>query len=181
MTLRLILIRHAKSSWSDPFADDHARVLNQRGQTSAKAVGAWMASKGYVPDLVLSSDAARTRETADLILPQLSPRPTLRLSQMLYHAAPDSILDQLHRQEARTIGVVGHNPGIGMLANMLVSSAPDHHRFSDYPTCATTIIDFDEALWAAITPHRGQVIDFVIPRDLVAKPDFHRKPESKSS
>ncbi len=43
MTLRLILIRHAKSSWSDPFADDHARVLNARGQDSAKAVGEWMA------------------------------------------------------------------------------------------------------------------------------------------
>ncbi len=166
MTLRLILIRHAKSSWSDPFADDHARVLNKRGQASAKAVGAWMAKNQYRPDVVLCSDAVRTRETAGLILPELSPEPTLRLSQMLYHAAPDTILDQLHRQTEQNIGVISHNPGIGMLANALVTAAPDHHRFSDYPTCATTIMDFDADHWAAITPRSGHVVDFIVPRDL---------------
>ena len=39
MTKRLILIRHAKSSWDDPFGDDHARILNTRGQASAAAIG----------------------------------------------------------------------------------------------------------------------------------------------
>ena len=29
--MRLILIRHAKSSWDDPFQDDHAQILNKRG------------------------------------------------------------------------------------------------------------------------------------------------------
>ncbi len=166
MTLRLILIRHAKSSWSDPFADDHARVLNKRGQASAKAIGTWMAQNGYRPDVILCSDAARTRETAGLILPELSPEPALRLSQMLYHAAPDTILDQLHRQEEQTVGVIGHNPGIGMLANALAAAAPDHHRFSDYPTCATTIMDFDADHWAVVAPRSGRVVDFIVPRDL---------------
>jgi phosphohistidine phosphatase len=140
-----------------------------------------MAQNGYQPDVVLCSDSARTRETASLLLPQLSLIPELRLSQMLYHAAPDTILDQLRRQEEQTIGVVGHNPGIGMLANGLVASAPDHHRFRDYPTCAVTVIDFDASRWAAVTPRAGQVIDFVVPRDLIATPDFHRKSEDKSS
>ena len=65
MTKRLILIRHAKSSWSDPFADDHARVLNKRGIASARAVGAWLAENDYVPQMILCSDSARTQETAD--------------------------------------------------------------------------------------------------------------------
>ncbi len=181
MTLRLILIRHAKSSWSDPFADDHARVLNKRGQASAKAVGAWMAQNGYQPDVVLCSDAARTRETASLILPQLSPVPELSLSQMLYHAAPDTILDQLHQQKEKTVGVIGHNPGVGMLANALARSAPDHDRFRDYPTCATTVIDFDVGQWASVTEGMGLVIDFVVPRDLSKNSDFHGKSEGKSS
>ncbi len=173
MTLRLILIRHAKSSWSDPFADDHARVLNKRGRASAEAIGKWMAKHAYLPDVVLCSDAVRTQETAELILPQLSPTPKLRLSPMLYHAAPDTIVDMLHREDAGAIAIIGHNPGIGMMANGLVSSAPNHHRFSDYPTCATTIIDFDIAGWGDMQRGQGRAVDFVVPRDLIgtAGPD----------
>lgn len=167
MTLRLILIRHAKSSWSDPFADDHARVLNARGQASATAVGSWLARGGYIPDVVLCSDAERTQQTASLIIPALSPAPRLQLSARLYHAAPDTILDTLHRQEAITIAVIGHNPGIGMLANGLVKAAPEHRRFSDYPTCATTVIGFDVDGWSAVQPRLGTAIDFTVPRDLI--------------
>lgn len=167
MTLRLILIRHAKSSWSDPFADDHARVLNTRGHASGNAIGEWLAEHGYLPDLVLCSDAMRTRQTADLILPALSPTPTLRLSPRLYHAAPDAILDRIKRETAAAIAVIGHNPGIGILAGQLVRDAPKHPRFSDYPTCATTVIDFDATDWGAVGRHQGTCVDFVVPRDLI--------------
>lgn len=159
MTKRLILIRHAKSSWSDPFSDDHARVLNDRGRASAKAIGVWLRDQGFIPDVVLCSDAARTQETAELALPDAK----LALSARLYHAAPDTILDLVRRQTAQTIAVIGHNPGIGMLANALVKTTPQHHRFSDYPTCATTVIDFDDA----VKPKAGTCVAFVVPRDLI--------------
>ena len=167
MTLRLILIRHAKSSWDDPFGDDHARVLNKRGRASAEAIGAWLAAQGHIPDVVLCSDAARTQETAALILPALAPNPTLELSGRIYHAAPDTILDLIHQQTTQTVAVIGHNPGIGMLANALVTTPPAHHRFSDYPTCATTVIDFDVGGWRELEPKSGQCKAFVVPRDLI--------------
>jgi phosphohistidine phosphatase len=167
MTLRLILIRHAKSSWSNPFADDHARVLNARGQDSAKAVGEWMAEHRYVPDVVLCSDATRTQETADLILSALTPTPELILTGKIYHASPDTILDLVKQQTAATVAVIGHNPGIGMLANGLVKTAPTHRRFSDYPTCATTVIDFEGEGWKELQPRTGQCEAFVVPRDLI--------------
>jgi phosphohistidine phosphatase len=167
MTLRLILIRHAKSSWSDPFGDDHERVLSKRGQASAKAIGEWMAQEGYLPDTVLCSDAARTQETAELILAALDPKPRLQLSGRIYHAAPDTILEMIQKQTEQTIAVIGHNPGIGMLANGLVQSAPEHHRFSDYPTCASTVIDFDNDRWIEVQPGKGQCKAFVVPRDLI--------------
>lgn len=167
MTLRLILLRHAKSSWNDPFADDHARALNKRGRASARAIGAWMAQEGYLPDTVLCSDAARTRETAELILPALAPPPELKLSGAIYHASPDTILDMLKQQTAPVIAVIGHNPGIGMLANMLVKTPPKHRRFNDYPTCATTVLDFGVAAWREIRPRTGHCQDFIVPRDLI--------------
>ena len=163
MTRRVILIRHAKSSWGDPFADDHERVLNARGRASADAVGKWLAGKGYVPDTVICSDAARTRETAELILPHLSPAPRLQLSSRLYHASPDTIWESIQKHNAEVVAIIGHNPGIGILANTLVAEPPTHPRFQDYPTCATTVIDLPEAG----PDTKGSCVDFVVPRDLI--------------
>ena len=162
MTKRLILIRHAKSSWSDPFADDHARVLNKRGIASARAIGAWLAENDYVPQMILCSDAARTQETAELILPYFTERPKMRLSRRLYHAAPDTILELVRKESADVVAVIGHNPGVGMLANSLVHKAPDHPRFDDYPTCATAVIDFEDGFAG-----KGVCTDFIVPRDLI--------------
>lgn len=167
MTLRLMLIRHAKSSWSDPFADDHARVLNKRGRASAKAVGEWMAEKGYLPQVVLCSDAARTQETAELILPSLTPQPELVLLPSLYLASPDAIADAVRTREEIVVAVIGHNPGIGMLANSLVGAAPDHPRFHDFPTCAFALIDFHEVLQGKLIAGTGRCTDFIVPRDLI--------------
>ena len=65
MTLQLILMRHAKSSWDDPAAADFDRPLNGRGRRSAKALGHWLRQRGWLPDRVLCSSARRTRETLD--------------------------------------------------------------------------------------------------------------------
>ena len=167
MTLRLILIRHAKSSWSDPFADDHSRALNKRGHASAIAVGKWMEAKGYLPQVLLCSDAARTQETAELILPSLRLRPELVLLPSLYLAAPETIANAVRNRKEIVVAVIGHNPGIGMLANSLVCAPPDHPRFHDYPTCATALIDFHEVLEGKLIPGTGRCTDFIVPRDLI--------------
>ena len=172
MIYRLIVVRHAKSSWSDPFSDDHARVLNKRGIVSAKAVGAWLMREGYVPDLCLSSDATRAQETARLMLPELDPTPPLELSGKLYHAAPDTILDVIRNQTAPALAIFGHNPGIGMAASMLVTQPPAHNRFSDYPTCATTVIDFHAGSWREVQPRQGKCQAFTVPRDLIGASGF---------
>ena len=60
---KLILMRHAKSSWDNPALDDHARPWNGRGRVSADAMGDWLRNRKYTPDQALVSDSARTRET----------------------------------------------------------------------------------------------------------------------
>jgi phosphohistidine phosphatase len=120
-----------------------------------------------VPQVILCSDAARTAETAKRILPELEPTPDLQLLGKIYHASPDTLLDLLHKQTAQTVAIIGHNPGIGMMANGLVLTAPVHHRFSDYPTCAVTVIDFAKKSWADVAPRTGTCIAFTVPRDLI--------------
>ena len=72
---RLILTRHAKSSWDDPLTPDHDRPLNDRGKAAAADLGQWLASRDYVPGEVLCSDAVRTRKTFSGIAPALPGAP----------------------------------------------------------------------------------------------------------
>ncbi len=166
MTLRLILIRHAKSSWDDFSQEDHGRVLNERGKKAAPLVGQWLSKNNYVPELVLCSDALRTRETLDLILPSWSREIEVVYENRLYLAPASDMLSALRSANKGTVAIIGHNPGIGSLASRLVKKSPEHPKFGQYPTCATTIIDFEAARWMDIQVESGTVVDFIVPRDL---------------
>lgn len=63
MSKKLIIMRHAKSSWEHE-GTDKTRPLNERGRKSATALGEWLRSQNLHPDTILCSSAARTQETA---------------------------------------------------------------------------------------------------------------------
>ncbi|WP_171126060.1 MULTISPECIES: histidine phosphatase family protein [unclassified Ruegeria] len=164
MTLTLILTRHAKSSWGNPMLDDHARPLNKRGSKSAPAIATWLRDNGWLPDEVLSSTSARTRETWDRMGLQAD---KVCFHRRLYHAAPEDMLTQLAGATEPTVLMLGHNPGIGDFAQRIVGKAPNHPRFQDYPTCATAVIQFNISDWANIKWQSGVVLDFTTPRELL--------------
>lgn len=161
---RLILMRHGKSDWSAT-GDDHARPLNARGRANAPTMGRWLVDRGWIPDEVLCSTATRTRQTLDLL--GLPDRPT-RFERGLYLAEADEILDHIWSATGKTVLLLGHNYGIAECAHHLVSPAPDHPRFSDYPTCATTLISFDVSDWTDVQRNTGRCCGFAIPRELGA-------------
>jgi phosphohistidine phosphatase len=162
MTKRLILIRHAKSSWDMP-GPDYDRPLNKRGYKSAKAVGDWLRTQGYLPDQILCSTAKRTFETYE----GLALTAEIQFLKSLYHASPDQMIHDLRTTTGEVVALIGHNPGMALFANQLVSELPVHPRFVDYPTCATAVIEFDIDRWQEINPKTGQLLDFIIPRELV--------------
>lgn len=166
MSLRLILTRHAKSSWNNALLTDHDRVLNERGRLAASAIGDWLAAKGYVPDQVLCSSAERTQETWELIAAKIAHAPMPDILRMLYLASEDQMLGALHKAKGVTVMMVTHNPGTAYLAEGLAQTAPDIGAFSRYPTAATTVFDFDTDSWNKISWNSGKVIDFITPRDL---------------
>jgi len=136
---RLVLMRHAKSSWDDPLMEDHDRVLNGRGRVSARVLGDWLRARKYVPDQVLSSSAARTRETFS----RLGFVCDAEFTRKLYLADPQVMMDVLRSATGDTVLMLGHNPGIAWFAQSLVQVPPPHSRFFDYPTCATMVAEFD--------------------------------------
>ena len=164
MALTLLLIRHANSDWGDPSLPDHERPLNARGRRDAPRMGRWIAAAGLAPALALCSDALRTRETLDLMLPEWPAHPEVEHHRALYHAEPEAMLAVLEGAEAQTVGLIGHNPGIGLLARHLARRAPDHPRWDDYPTAAVAALRFEAASWDRID--RGEFLTFAVPADL---------------
>ena len=166
MSLRLIITRHAKSAWNTPVSGDHARPLNDRGRKAAEKLGAWLAEQGHIPDAVLSSDAARTRETWSLMAQPLPPITPVFLRD-LYLAPAQTMLDCLRQHgSGETLLILGHNPGIAMFAQMLAHQPATHDRFRDYPTGATTVMHFNASSWSNVDWGSGEILDFAIPRAL---------------
>ncbi len=66
---RLMLLRHAKSSWSSPGMQDAARPLNGRGEAAARLMGGYMARHSLLPDRVLCSPHnPGLQEAAELLI-----------------------------------------------------------------------------------------------------------------
>lgn len=160
---RLVLMRHAKSSWGDPTLDDHDRPLNKRGKNSARALGDWLRAQTIVVDQALVSSATRTVET----LQRLKVECDRQILERLYHADPDDMLKTLKGATGQTVLMLGHNPGLSWFAKDLMQTPPPHPRFVDYPTGATLVARFDIDDWSDLAKGTGQIETFVVPRDLI--------------
>lgn len=112
---KIFLIRHAKSSWDEPWSRDHDRPLAPRGLKAAPIMGKRLSKKDIFPDLIISSTAERAKETAILIAKELGTTDQkIVLESMLYHAPPSTYLNVIRQQteSIQTLFLVGHNPGM---------------------------------------------------------------------
>ena len=173
---RLMLLRHAKSDWSAPGARDHDRPLSTRGRESAPKMGAYMARHALVPDLILTSTAARASETLSLLLPAFAKPPKVMPDKRLYEAKDDALLGVIKETPriVHSLLLVGHNPGLAELASLLMASGDVEMRqrlIEKFPTAALAVIDFALDDWSKLHPKAGRLDRFVVPRALEAATD----------
>ncbi|HEY8580259.1 MAG TPA: histidine phosphatase family protein [Beijerinckiaceae bacterium] len=166
---RLVILRHAKAA-PQGGGGDHARPLVERGRADAARIGAWMRAEGLSPDVALVSDARRTRETMEIVLPHLARPPHLRIDPSLYLAEVPMLLRAVRAAPAgaRTALLVGHNPGLAELAEALAGEGDPEARAAlaeSFPTAAVAVIDFDGA-WRDVAELRGRLARFVTARAL---------------
>ena len=167
---RLMLARHAKSSWGDPTLSDHDRPLNARGNRAAMRVGAALSELDCVPDIVYSSTAARTRETWERMEPHFGGHPRVEFHRDLYPASPRVVLTAIASAppELATIMVLGHNPSTHALAAYL-SRTGDPHEIDrlrgKFPTGAVAVIDLASDSWTDVE-EGGELKHFILPRRL---------------
>ena len=168
---RLILLRHAKSSWADPLLEDIDRPLNKRGHRAAVVMARYFKAEGLVPGLVLCSPAKRTRMTLDALLPGWPDTVPVLFDERLYEASGRRLLSVL--QEAApaqsSLLLIGHNPGVQDLALALLGKARDPESESlreKFPTGALAELTATAADWPAAKPGTFQLARFIRPRDL---------------
>jgi phosphohistidine phosphatase len=164
----LHLLRHAKSSWADPGADDHARPLNKRGRRAAELIAGHVAALPEPPELILASDSARTRETLQAIAEAL-PRPArVLIERELYLAPCERLLARLRRVDEATASIllIAHNPGLHELALRLAAGQPRAaQRFGKFPTAALASFAVSDP-WHDIGDGGARLRDYVTPGDL---------------
>jgi phosphohistidine phosphatase len=121
MSIRtLVILRHAKAA-NPEGVPDVDRPLTDRGRADAAAAGAWIAQHGIVPDLVLCSPAASTRQTWHGVALGLPIAPQVRYEQPIYAASARTLLATVRAADpgASTVLLIGHNPGLSELSATL--------------------------------------------------------------
>lgn len=163
---RLVLLRHAKSSWEQDLPD-FARPLSTRGRRDGLEAGHWLAEHVGRPDLVLCSTAVRTRQTWARVCeaePDVLGTVPVRFEEAVYEASSDTLLDLVRAlaDDVATVVLVGHGPGLPDLAerlNRVTGSGP----IGKYRTSGIAAFAVDGA-WSDLGPGTASLATFAVPR-----------------
>ncbi|MEV5318978.1 histidine phosphatase family protein [Streptomyces sp. NPDC052687] len=165
---RIVLFRHAKADW--PQVNDHERPLAERGRKDAAEAGRRLADTGIPFDLALCSTATRTRETWKLAVHEFSHRPKTVYEERIYEASPGELIALLNEtpDDAQNVLLIGHNPGVHGLAEVLAASseAEARQRMSrrGFPAAAFAVLSFPGP-WKTLEPGVATLLDYWAPSD----------------
>jgi phosphohistidine phosphatase len=158
---KLILVRHAKSSWEFNVID-HERPLNEKGVKDANNVSNKLNLKDLNLDLVLSSDSVRTKTTANTFISNLNIKESLiQFNHDLYDFSGRNLVRVIKNcdQNINSLMVFGHNHAITAFVNTY-----GNVHIDNVPTCGVVIIDFDINNWKNL--NKGTTVKTLFPRDL---------------
>ncbi len=168
----VLLLRHAKSAWSDVSLSDHDRPLNRRGERSAQSIADHLAAEGPQPDLILCSTATRARQTLAPLVAVWTPAPPISLEKGLYLAPENALLARLRKlsDDVRTVLLIGHNDGIWQLGEVLAGTGRADLLIAlreKFPTGALATLRAPIDRWSDLAAGVAELAGFVRPRDLV--------------
>jgi len=159
---KLLLYRHAKSDWDDPYLDDHMRPLALRGLRDAPYMAQRLKKKSIFPDAIISSDAERAKATALITAENLHfPKEQIDWKSALYHASAVAILREIRQTDDRSnlLFVFGHNPGLTDLVNLLGED------LDNLPTCGQFGFIFKTNNWNGITAQNAALWFYDFPKN----------------
>lgn len=142
---RVLLIRHAKSSWDDITMKDFDRPLNPRGLRDAPAMAKRLVEQGVDIDGFISSPALRAITTCTIFARAYGKEGSITTRKELYEPTVKAFGGAIKKadDEHNTIAIFAHNPGITEFANSLTNTQVD-----DMPTCAIFAVQAAITSWA---------------------------------
>ncbi|GGX78574.1 SixA phosphatase family protein [Streptomyces minutiscleroticus] len=165
---RIVLFRHAKADW--PQVADHERPLADRGRKDAAVAGRRLADTGIPFDLALCSTATRTRETWKLAVQEFPQRPKTVYEERIYEATPGELIALLNEMpdDVQNVVLIGHNPGIQGLAEIIPGRAEgdarDRMGRRGFPAAAFAVFSLDGS-WKALEPGTATLLDYWAPTE----------------
>lgn len=159
---QLLICRHAKSSWKDVDLADIDRPLNKRGKMNAPEMGKRLQQRSLQPDIIVSSPARRAFATAARIAVELDiPKKKIQIEDTVYDSYPAKLVEVVQGFDDvyDRVMIVGHNPEITVLANLLGSLHIDN-----IPTGGIVALDFEVSSWKDVAEEKGKLVVFDYPR-----------------
>jgi len=157
----LYLIRHAKSDWSNENKSDFDRGLNKRGEKAILIMSKVLKEKKVIPDLILSSSAKRAKLTAQGLAKKVGYSGEIKYIDTLYLGAPETVY-KLIKEVDDTVDIlfiVGHNPEITELSNMMIDDYIDN-----VPTLGIVALKLPIDHWGKVTTRKGILKFFIYPK-----------------
>jgi phosphohistidine phosphatase len=161
----LYLVRHAKSSWEDPYQKDIVRPLNKRGKRDAPKMGKRLKEKHIHPDLIVTSPAERALTTSILMAQAIGyAQDNINTDKKLYHAGPEQILTVIRKLSERhqVVFVYAHNPGITEFANKL---STESFITDNIPTCGVVAFRIAIESWKDVDWKTGEMEFYDYPKN----------------
>jgi phosphohistidine phosphatase len=161
----LLLLRHAKSDWDDPKLRDFDRPLAARGKRDAPRIGKALQERGPTPDLIVSSPAARAKETIEAVIDSANLTRSPIFDESIYGASSAELIAIIRRLpiESSCALLVGHNPGFEDTVSRLTGA---HQQM---PTAALACIEFPVERWEDVEDAGGRLIWLLTPKRLGGK------------
>lgn len=165
---RLVVVRHAEAVQAA--ATDIERTLTPGGHDDARAAGEWLAGQGLLADHALVSAARRAQETWAALSDGAGSALEPEVSRLLYTAEPETVLDLVREVSdvVTSLVVVGHNPTMAYLANLLDDGEGDEAASAElatrgFPTCSLAVFGYDGA-WADLEVTAARLLTFHVGR-----------------
>ncbi len=162
MSRRLLLIRHAKSSWDFPHLDDHERPLAARGEKAAPLMAQQHGALIQSIEHFYCSTAVRAQQTLQLLLgSSLLPSSLVTCSDNWYSFEADQVMKHIQTipEHLNRVAIIGHNPALTELISRL--SGAD---VGNLPTAGMALIQLDCDNWQSIADAKGKLLLFVSPK-----------------
>lgn len=158
----LLLLRHAKSDWGDSSLRDFDRPLAERGERDAPRIGKELRERGLLPELIVSSPAARAKATIEAVAKSAKLGPDIQFDDIIYGASTPELIKLIRAlpDSPSCVLLVGHNPGFEDLVGRLSGSR------ERMPTAALACIEFAIDHWADVNDRAGKLKWLLTPKQL---------------